>query len=321
MNGRKYRNSHQCMTMFSAVFFIILLYAGNSYGKPDMKPLGSNIADRGSSFYHFSVRRFDSADGKRHYKIWTGIPDKSPPTSGFPILYLLDGNAVMDRLSDTLLRKLSEKTPPVIVAIGYQTEFPFEPNARAYDYTPPGKQNSKEHGDSERYGRKGGGSAMFRQLLEDRISLAVEKNIKINPDKRGIWGHSYGGLFVMESYLSSSFFKFYYAASPSLERDDFALLRRLESINKRNFHDKQLYLMEGADAPGKIVQGEVGDALGKVRRTLASLRANGLPAAYWPYPGLTHGEMFNVSFQSALLHIGALREDRPKFCHVHHFSD
>lgn len=102
MNGRKNRNSRRPMSMFSAMFFIILLYAGNSYAKPDMRPLGPNIAERGSSFYHFSVSRFDSADGKRHYKIWTGIPDKSPPASGFPILYMLDGNAVMDRLPDTL---------------------------------------------------------------------------------------------------------------------------------------------------------------------------------------------------------------------------
>ncbi|MEH3296026.1 hypothetical protein POW16_23310, partial [Raoultella planticola] len=72
-----------------------LLYAGKSAAKPDMKPLGPNIADRGSAVYHFSVQQFDSADGKRHYRVWTGVPDRSPPPSGYPVLYMLDGNALI----------------------------------------------------------------------------------------------------------------------------------------------------------------------------------------------------------------------------------
>lgn len=86
-----------------------LLYAGKSAAKPDMKPLGPNIADRGSAVYHFSVHQFDSADGKRHYRVWTGVPDTSPPPSGYPVLYMLDGNALMDRLSDELLKQLTQK--------------------------------------------------------------------------------------------------------------------------------------------------------------------------------------------------------------------
>jgi predicted alpha/beta superfamily hydrolase len=86
-----------------------LLYAGKSAAKPDMKPLGPNIADRGSAVYHFSVHQFDSADGKRHYRVWTGVPDRSPPPSGYPVLYMLDGNALMDRLSEDLLKQLTQK--------------------------------------------------------------------------------------------------------------------------------------------------------------------------------------------------------------------
>jgi predicted alpha/beta superfamily hydrolase len=42
----------------------------------------------------------------------------------------------MDRLSDSLLETFTQKTPPVIVAIGYQTNLPFDQPARAYDYRP-----------------------------------------------------------------------------------------------------------------------------------------------------------------------------------------
>jgi len=129
------RNRVQRIAAFCMLSCMALLYAGKSAAKPDMKPLGPNIADRGSAVYHFSVHQFDSADGKRHYRVWTGVPDRSPPPSGYPVLYMLDGNALMDRLSEDLLKQLTQKTPPVIVAIGYQTPLPFDTHARAYDFT------------------------------------------------------------------------------------------------------------------------------------------------------------------------------------------
>lgn len=54
------------------------------------------------------------------------MPDKAPPAAGYPVLYMLDGNAVMDKLNDALLQQLSAGSPPVIVAIGYQTTLPFD---------------------------------------------------------------------------------------------------------------------------------------------------------------------------------------------------
>lgn len=314
MHGREYRNGLQRVALFSAISCITLLYGAKGYAKPDMQPLGPNIADRGSAFYHFSVKNIDSADGKRHYKVWTGIPDKSPPASGYPILYMLDGNAVMDRLSETLLEQLAQKTPPVIVAIGYQTNLPFDLNGRAYDYTPALEDKRGTEGDSGRYRRKGGGSAMFRQLLETRISAKVEQGIKVDPVRRGVWGHSYGGLFVLDSWLSSSFFRFYYSASPSLGRDNFALLTRLTSVNKAQFCHKNLFLMEGSASPGKNVQTQAPGILDKIHDTVSALQKNGLAAAYWDYPKLTHGAMFNASFQSALLHISAAKERDQQQC-------
>lgn len=107
---------------------------------------------------------------------------------------MLDGNAVMDRLSDELLKQLTAQSPPVIVAIGYQTNLPFDLNGRAYDYTPAVRKNNETYA-----GRKSGGSEDFRQLLETRIAAKAEQGLKINPQRRGLWGHSYGGLFALDS--------------------------------------------------------------------------------------------------------------------------
>ncbi|MDT7485739.1 alpha/beta hydrolase [Citrobacter koseri] len=302
MYGREYRNGRRRMAPFLAISCITLLYGAKGYARPDMEPLGPNIADRGSAFYHFRVENFDSADGKRHYKVWTGIPDKTPPASGYPVLYMLDGNAVMDRLTEDLLKQLAEKTPPVIVAIGYQTHLPFDLNGRAYDYTPALEVKSGAEG---RYRRPGGGSGDFRRLLETRIAPQTEQGLNIDPERRGVWGHSYGGLFVLDSWLSSSFFRFYYSASPSLGRDNSSLLTRLTTMDVAKNCHKRLFFMEGSASPGKNAQTPVSDILNKTRAAVSALQKDGLAVAWWNYPGLTHGPMFTASFQSALLNMSA----------------
>lgn len=275
----------------------LLLAWQTSYARPDMAPLGPNIADRGSAYYYFTQKQFDSRDGKRHYKVWTGVPNKSAPPGGFPVLYMLDGNAAMDKLSEAFLQKLFAANPPVLVAVGYQTVLPFDLDSRAYDYTPPGTAMQQLRG------RAGGGSAAFRQLLEETIAPAVEKGIAINPAQRGLWGHSYGGLFVLESWLTSSFFTTTFSAVPSLARNDFQLLKTMEVVSPRQAAGKHLYLMEGdGDRRAQDENSESG-VLPRVRSTLAQLNQHGVSATYRLFPGLTHGAMFTASLQAALLQL------------------
>lgn len=234
MYGRQYHNKRYCI----ALFLVSFCFSTLSYAKPDMQPLGPNIADKGSGYYHFRVNDFQSADGARHYRVWTAIPNKAAPPSGYPVLYMLDGNAVMDRLPEALLEQLTEHSPPVIVAIGYQTNLPFDLNGRAYDYTLLPGTARKGNENNPRFHRKTGGGPAFRQLLERHIAPQVEQGITINPERRGVWGHSYGGLFVLDAWLSSSFFHMYYSASPSLSRDNVALLNRLATVKPSPFCHK-----------------------------------------------------------------------------------
>lgn len=294
MNSTVFNRKTPNRVLRLATCFFILLNAAEASARPDMSPLGPNIADKGSAFYHFTINTFDSADGQRHYKVWTAVPNKAPSDSGYPVLYMLDGNAVMDRLSDTLLQNMSAHTPPVLVVIGYQTTLPFEPVARTYDYTPA--SDTAE----ERYGRKGGGSALFRQLMEKTIAPRAEANIRIDPTKRALWGHSFGGLFVLDSYLSSSFFNIFYAASPSLGRDNFALLKKIDGAGKTTLGNKRLTLMEGDGDPRRQREPAPAETLNAVSKTVSGLKAEGLPATYRLYPGLSHGQMFGASLESTL---------------------
>lgn len=298
MNPELCNREHLRIVVRLAAFFTLLFCTVSSYARPDMSPLGPNIADKGSAFYHFSVRTFDSTDGKRHYKVWTGIPNKAPPASGYPAVYLLDGNAVMDRLSDAFLQTLSQHNPPVIVAIGYQTPLPFDLESRTWDYTPPAEGNEQVL-----RGRNGGGSQAFRQLIEQTIAPQVEQHTAINPHKRALWGHSYGGLFVLDAYLSSRIFTAYYTAVPSIDHNNVALLNQITHTEKQRVSHKQLWLMEGDGEQRVREKGNHLDVLSAIRETASTLRDNGTAATFLLFPGLTHGEMFTASFQAALQRI------------------
>ena len=303
---RKFYSAYPPKGRIFTAALVCAFYGINADAKPDMRPLGPNIADRGSAYYHFNVAYFDSLDGERHYKVWTAIPNAAPPAEGYPILYALDGNAVMDRVSDSLLAQLTQKTPPVIVAVGYQTTLPFDQNARAYDYRPTVKENSA---DSGRDSRKSGGSEAFRQLLQNTIVENVERGMKIDPRRRATWGHSYGGLFIIDSWLASSRFRIYFSASPSLGRGNASLLDKMAEAKADAFSQKSLYLMEGAVATQRVSSAGAEETRGNVLQTVSLLKKKGVAVNWWPYPGLSHGEMFNASLQSALLKVadGTLR--------------
>src|SRR5690606_10993921 len=99
-----------------------------------------------------------SADGKRHYRIDIAIPRQSPPAAGFPVLYMLDGNAVMVALTKKDLETLARTNPPVLVAIGYDTPARIDVVARAYDYTPPVLLDGKPIAEPLVRGQAGGGA-------------------------------------------------------------------------------------------------------------------------------------------------------------------
>ena len=281
----------------SILLLLLSSVTTSAFARPNMTPLGPNIADKGSAYYHFSISEYDSADGQRHYKVWTAVPDKAPPPSGYPMITMLDGNAVMDRLSDPLLQKLSAVNPPVLVVVGYQTTLPFEVNARTFDYTPPDQEHG-EAGYTFSRGRKGGGSNTFRALLEQHIVPAAEKGLHINQQQRALWGHSYGGLYVLDSYLSSQLFTRYFAASPSVGQGFNSLLSEMQTRREGN---KQITLMEGNGDRRSDSNTAEPEVLRAVRTTIAGMVENGAAARYQLYPGLSHGQMFGASMEEALL--------------------
>lgn len=191
----------------------------------------------------------------RNYQVWLAIPDNyRPDNPDNRVLYLLDGNAVIDELDTDILRALakldtSQSTPssaPVLVMIGYQTPYRFDIDARAYDYTPPLLKQSAtmfvansasmmsapnsppsegtlpaalqpDAFKEKNRDRLNGGAEHFVQLIESQIKPWVYQQLGGRPKVEGLWGHSYGGLFVLYNlFTHPQAYDYYFSADPSL---------------------------------------------------------------------------------------------------------
>ncbi|MCL1553444.1 hypothetical protein [Xanthomonas nasturtii] len=96
-----------------------LVCATPALAQPDLsRAIGSTVADRASAWYVFSALRLAAADGQRRYRVRIATPKTPPPTAGYPVVYLLDGNAALMELDAHLLDSLSTLgDAPVLVFI------------------------------------------------------------------------------------------------------------------------------------------------------------------------------------------------------------
>ncbi|KAA8732381.1 alpha/beta hydrolase [Acinetobacter qingfengensis] len=185
------------------------------------------------------------------YVIQVYQPKTPAPKSGYPVIYLLDGNATFpyasimaQAIDNTAFR--SHKTPPLIVAIAYPTDQSFDLKARSFDYTPPyqGKLKQPAHRGSSDYTQ--GGAEQFFQFIQQQLKPAIAAHYTINAKQQILFGHSYGGLFTLYTFLNHpDSFQFYLAASPSIWWNDYALLRQLSSMPQQFKQPTTLWLSVG----------------------------------------------------------------------------
>ncbi|EKE69921.1 alpha/beta hydrolase [Gallaecimonas xiamenensis] len=280
---------------------LLCLLAFGAQARPDLsKPLGPTWADGSSRYYRFQSQLLDSADGQRHYKLTVAIPKAQAPEAGFPVLYLLDGNAAMAALDDNKLAPLAAQTLPVLVAIGYQTELRFDVNARALDYTPPALDGKPIEGE-----RPAGGADEFLALIEAKIKPLVAGLVTIDRQRQTLWGHSFGGLFTMHVLATApASFQAYAAADPSFWWQDGEPLARLKALAEHPpAPGTAVLIMHGGakakDRGPRPARGKAPpDAIRQASRQLAELP--GVRVHYREYPALSHGPLLPASLLPAL---------------------
>ncbi len=254
------------------------------------------LAETGSTHYRFERLHIDSPDGQRHYRLDIGIPRNPPPASGYPVMYLLDGNNVMAELHEGWLGELDAGTPPLLVMIGYDIDGTYDGEQRTRDYT-------------------GATSEAFLQVLESRIKPEVQARYSVDLGRQTLWGHSFGGLFVLYALLQQPHaFQTWIAASASLwyQPTTFDNGMSLKAFPAGTAPTVRLVKGEREGKP-PIAQFDGGsperrremsavprDANRLLAEHLATLP--GTEASYQEFNGRNHGQMFGTA-----LHLGLRR--------------
>ncbi|MBS7458105.1 alpha/beta hydrolase [Coralloluteibacterium stylophorae] len=299
----------------------LALAASTATAQPRLdQPAAPSIADRAVAGYRYERFELASLDGARHYRVQVAIPDRPAPAAGFRSVWLLDGNAAFPAIADAdVQRLLASGDAPVIVAIGPATGLRLDVEARAFDYTPAAPGGGPEP-DPDRPGRTVGGAEVFFALLEDAIRPRVEALAALDPGRRTLWGHSYGGLFVLHTLMAHPHaFSHWVAASPSLWWQDGRILAAAARwAGPASPAAEHVLVLHGgdehADAQRRAGIRAAADPRAAERaRRLAAAPADAGPAlverldalarvdaTYRTLPGLTHGQTLDASVPVAL---------------------
>lgn len=150
----------------------------------------------------------------RSYRIQTATIGEAPPT-GYPVLYLLDGDAYFPYalpLARTLLNPpgSGEQRALALVGIGYPGGQLFDLAQRERDFTPPAAADGGNGGDAE----------AFARFFDEELPPLLAAHIAIDRQQQSLFGHSYGGLFALYHLYTRASMQTYHLSSPSLWWED-----------------------------------------------------------------------------------------------------
>ncbi len=285
------------------IFSMYFMMQGAALAAPDLtQKVGTTLVEQGSQYYRFQQLALTSNDQQRRYQITLAIPKAAAPEHGYPVLYMLDGNAALAALNEQRLSRLQGADWPVIVTIGYDTELYFDVIARAYDYTPtlaPEVQQQEA--------RQYGGAELFWQLIEQQVKPLVAQNTTINKDRQALWGHSFAGLFVLHALFNHpESFQTYIAADPSLWWQQGLILNAEKPYQQRTQRPPAQLLIQRSASRRK------GDSLPNDAVLRLAERLSQLPelkVQYHEYFQHTHGSLLAASIPAALrMTQGAINE-------------
>ncbi|MBB5222551.1 hypothetical protein HNP73_002487 [Amaricoccus macauensis] len=234
-----------------------------------------------------AVTWLDVATEGGTYRLFRAVPRAAAPADGWRSLWMLDGNAVFNRLTAD---ELGAVPGLVIFGVGYPVATEFDFDARARDYTPEG---AGARADPRQPERETGGDRRFRARLLGPLRAAAEAGVAVDPGGRCLWGHSYGGLFTLVTLLEApGAFRRYVAVSPSLW---FApeVLAGIEAAAPAAAAGTGLMLLHGGDE---------GRGQGPEAKALAErlARRGDIEVTSEALPGLGHGATLAGSFGRAL---------------------
>jgi predicted alpha/beta superfamily hydrolase len=194
------------------------------------------------------------------YKIDIALPDVPPPSRGYPVIYVLDGDFYFASMAEAA-RVFGNAPQAVVVGIGYphdpawvagvfakhrplpaifKTIPPFEAASeleRVYDLTLP--LNAAQRADEASRGlplseADTGAVDDFLKTIEMDVKPRIYALAPVDRGNQILFGHSLGGLAVLEALFSEpAAFRTFIAASPSIWWGDKEVLRKEKRFSDR----------------------------------------------------------------------------------------
>jgi len=242
------------------------------------------------------------------YSVFVSLPKNysKTDTTHYPVLYLLDGNSGFPVAHATrqMLDLAGALEDFIIVAIGYEWEKSYQPwfATRWNDLTPT--SDTKTDTSRNYLGLlnmpKGtlisGGAARFLSVLKSEIFPFIQKEYKTTDD-RGIYGHSFGGLFATYCLLTEpGLFQRYGISSPSLWWDNRKMLDIEKSFSLTNRTvNARVFLSVGGGENEAMISGMKAFA-----DALKEHNYNGLSLTSQVFDAETHFSVFPASVSRAI---------------------
>jgi len=262
---------------------------------PDLasaQPAPTEAAPAGYVLPETEVFALASSEGAT-YRIFVSRPETPPPPGGFPVVYVLDGNAIFASFAEArrLQKSLGQAADQaIIVGVGYPINEPFDVSRRMFDLTPmpPEKAPAAQAGMAQ---FRTGGQDAFARFLLDKLRPEIARRFQVNAARQALIGHSLGGLFALHMlYTRPEAFNAIVAASPSQWWNDQAILKEerafaatLASAHPPEHPARLLVMVGEREEP----QAMVWDATALARR-LEPLSGNGLRSQFMLLDGESH---------------------------------
>ena len=179
-----------------------------------------------------------SLDENREF--WVKLPETYSLNSDqkYPVVYLLDGFSLQNTL-ETIYDNYWGHYLPHMILVGISNK-----NNRTRDLTT--SQIKTRRGSVVNV--ETGGATKFTQFIENELIPHIDNTYPTTP-YRTIIGHSYAGLFTINTLLNHNYlFNNYIAIDPSLDWDNQKLLKEAkEKMVKENYNGKSLFVSLAAE--------------------------------------------------------------------------
>ena len=271
--------------IFSVIVLIIIL----TYG---CKPGGKQETD--NRIVAGTIDSLFSKTLNEERKIWVYLPEEDNlfTKQSYPVVYLLDGDAHFFSVM-SLVQQLSEVNMnmilPRMIVIGITN------TDRTRDLTPSHVTTDGDIPDSSFFSTSGG-AENFTAFIEDELIPFVDSNYPTSP-YRVLIGHSYGGLFTINTLLNHTrLFNGYIAIDPTMSYDKNKLLKQAEKIlAEKDFKGASFYLTIANQGYSDTDTSKENAASFELARLLDLNKGNNLVSSWHYYKDDNHGSVPPIS--------------------------